>query len=34
MSQAVPSDHPAVAGQLAKGQLRTIDAIAISVSVE
>ena len=33
MSQAVPSDAPAQAGQLAKGQLRTIDAIAISVSV-
>ena len=32
MSQAVPSDAPAQAGQLAKGQLRTIDAIAISVS--
>jgi amino acid transporter len=33
VSRSVPSDAPAQAGQLAKGQLRTIDAIAISVSV-
>ena len=33
MSQAVPGKAPAQAGELARGQLRTIDAIAISVSV-
>src|SRR3954470_22447622 len=33
MSQAVPGGAPPQVGQLAKGQLRTIDAIAISVSV-
>jgi amino acid transporter len=33
MTKAVPSGAPAQAGELAKGQLRTIDAIAISVSV-
>src|SRR5690242_20223985 len=33
MSQSVPTGVPEAAGELAKGQLRTIDAIAISVSV-
>jgi amino acid transporter len=33
MSQTVPSQASTQVGQLAKGQLRTIDAIAISVSV-